>query len=87
MDFDWISMVRELGPLASIILFFVWRDWKREQHLFIRIEKLENYHKETLVHLIEKSVLILTQNTECLKRVERIVDQLCNKFTENTIDT
>jgi hypothetical protein len=80
MYFDWISMIRELGPLVSAILFFIWRDWKREQRLSKRIEKLDDYHKETLVHLVEKGTTILVQNSEIMKWVGRVIEHLCNRY-------
>jgi len=79
MDFDWISMIREFGPLIGVILFFIWRDWKREQHLSIRLEKLEDYYRETLVHLVERGTTALVQNSEVMKWVGRVVERLCDR--------
>lgn len=79
MAFDWQSMIRELGPLMGVILFFIWRDWKREARLSARIEKLEDYQKETLAHLIEKGTVVLVQNSEIMKWVGRVVERLCGR--------
>jgi hypothetical protein len=77
--FDWASMLRELGPLMGVILFFIWRDWKREARLSERVEKLEDYQKDTLVHLVEKGTTVLVQNSEVMKWVGRVVENLCDR--------
>lgn len=78
--FDWQTMLRELGPLMGVILFFIWRDWKREARLSERIEKLEDYQKETLTHLVEKGTAVIVQNSEVMKWVGRVVERLCNHW-------
>lgn len=77
--FDWQTMLRELGPLMGVILFFIWRDWKREVRLSERIEKLEDYQKETLVHLVEKGTAALVQSCEVIKWVGRVLDRVSTK--------
>lgn len=69
--FDWQAMLRELGPLMGVILFFIWRDWKREARLSERVEKLEDYQKETLVQLVEKGTAALVQSSEVIRWVCR----------------
>ena len=77
VTFDWQAVIRELGPLMGVILFFIWRDWKRETRLSTRVEKLEDYQKETLVHLVEKGTTVLVQNSEMMKWVGRVIERLC----------
>lgn len=81
--FDWQSMLRELGPLMGVILFFIWRDWKREARLSERIEKLEDYQKETLVHLVEKGTSALVQSSEIIRWVGRVVERL---YTHGSVE-
>ena len=40
--FDWGLILQEMGPIAGVIVFFIWRDWKREGRLVERVEKLED---------------------------------------------
>ncbi len=74
-----LTLLREFGPLLGLILFFVWRDWKREDRLSSRVEALETYQKETLVGLLKETTVALTHNAECLKWIGRIVEKVCGK--------
>jgi hypothetical protein len=73
------NMVSNFGPLVGIVLFFIWRDWKREDALSARVEKLEDYQRDTLVNLIERSTTALGQNAECLSWVARVMERLCSR--------
>jgi len=79
MSFDLVSMLKEFGPLVGVVIFFIWRDWKREQHLSKRLEKLEDYYRGTLVHLVERGTTALVQNSEVMKWVGRVVERLCDR--------
>jgi hypothetical protein len=74
-----LTLLREFGPLLGLILFFVWRDWKREDKLAQRIEALEAYQRDTLVDLLRETTVALTNNGECLKWIGRIVERVCGK--------
>jgi hypothetical protein len=69
-------MVKQLGPLAAVVVFFIWRDWQRELQLSKRVESLEEYQRTILCDLVEKSTSALVQCSECLKWVGHIVDHL-----------
>jgi hypothetical protein len=73
----WPDLISNFGPLVGIVLFFIWRDWKREDALSSRLEKLEDYQRETLINLVERSTTALAQNAECLTRVVCVVEKLC----------
>ena len=73
------ELLTSFGPLAGIVLFFIWRDWKREDALSSRVAKLEDYQRDTLVNLVERSITALAQNAECLSWVARVVERLCNR--------
>jgi len=72
----WANLIANFGPLAGVVLFFIWRDWKREDTLSTRVEKLEDYQRETLANLVERSITALAQNAECLSWVARIIERL-----------
>ncbi len=74
--FPWVEILKSFGPAVAVIVFFVWRDWQRELHLTSRIEVLEKYQKETLERLVEKSTVALTQSSECLKWIGRVIERL-----------
>lgn len=73
--FNWQSMLRELGPIVAVIFFFIWRDWRREASLSSRIERLEDYQKETLVQLVEKGTAALVQSSEVIKWIGRVMER------------
>lgn len=73
------ELLTSFGPLIGIVLFFIWRDWKREDALSTRVEKLEDYQRDTLVNLVEQSTTALAQNAECLSWVARVMERLCNR--------
>jgi len=74
-----IELLGQFGPLIGIVLFFIWRDWKREDALSARVERLEDYQRDTLVHLVERSTTALAQNAECLSWVAHVVERLCSR--------
>ncbi len=73
------DLIANFGPLVGIVLFFIWRDWKREDALSTRVEKLEDYQRDTLVSLVERSTTALAQNAECLHWMARVMERLCNR--------
>ncbi len=74
--FDWRSIIQEVGPALSIIFFFTWRDWRRETRLCIRVEKLEDYQRETLTELVKKGTTAMVQSSEVLKWVGNILERV-----------
>lgn len=74
-----LTLLREFGPFAGLLLFFVWRDWKREDKLSNRVEALETYQRATLVGLLKDTTVVLSHNAECLKWIGRIVERVCGK--------
>lgn len=78
MDFPWLEILKNFGPLVSILAFFIYRDWQRELKLTRRIEKLEDYQKRMLQNLVEKTTTALIQSSECLKWMGSVVERLAN---------
>ena len=71
---DMAMILRDFGPIVGIILFFIWRDWKREDKLLERVTRLEDYQQETLVKMITDTTTALAQNSEFLKWSGRIIE-------------
>ncbi len=76
MSFPWVEILKDVGPFIGIIIFFVWRDWRREEKLYDRVERLEDYQKQILENLVEKSTAALTQSSECIKWIGRVLEHL-----------
>lgn len=67
---EMFALLKQYGPLVGLVLFFIWRDWKREEQLTGRIVKLENENKEILLPLVQKSTEVIARNTEVMERLE-----------------
>jgi hypothetical protein len=74
----YIEVVRDFGPVLGVILFFIWRDWKREDAMTKRIQALEEFQQNQLLDLIKKTNDVVAHNTEQLKWVAALV-QNCQR--------
>lgn len=71
---EFARLAHDFGPVLGVILFFIWRDWQREDKLQTRVAKLEEYQQGTLLKLVTDTTVALTQNSEFLKRaIERAI--------------
>jgi len=52
---DWVSLGKELGPYLSLMLFFIWRDFRREERMEKQINSLNEFIRTELMSLIEKT--------------------------------
>ena len=72
------DLLRDFGPIVGVILFFIWRDWKREDTLQERVTRLETYQHTTLVQLVKDTTATIAQNSEFLKWSGKILDKKLN---------
>jgi hypothetical protein len=70
---EFVQILKDFGPLAGAVLFFIWRDWKREDRLTARIEKLEDEQRHVILPLVEKTTAIIATNSALLERIEPFV--------------
>lgn len=80
MDFS--AVLHDFGPVIGIILFFIWRDWKREDRLVDRVEALEKYQQTTLENLVKENIQVISHNTEQLKWTGTLI-QSCHAGKQN----
>ena len=66
---EWMELAQQYGPLAAACIFFVWRDFRREDHLNARIDKLEDEHREIILPLVEKATAVIAHNTAVIERL------------------
>jgi len=64
---EFAEMMKDFGPVIGIILFFIWRDWKREDKLVERVQALEEYQQQTLVSLVRENITVIASNTESMR--------------------
>lgn len=71
-----LDFLKEFGPLAGAVLFFIWRDWRREDRLATRIEKLEDEQREVILPLVERTTNVIVQNTAVMSRLETTLEHM-----------
>jgi hypothetical protein len=64
---EFMALLKDFGPLVGIVLFFIWRDWKREEGLVERVRKLEDFNTEVLTNIVRESTAVIATNTAQLK--------------------
>lgn len=73
--FEAVDILKQYGPFCGVLLlavvFFMWRDWKREDKLTKRIVTLEDDYRKTFVPLLEKCMTVISHNTVVIERVEK----------------
>jgi ribosome maturation protein Sdo1 len=65
-----LDLLKQFGPLAGVVLWFIWRDGQREDRLTTRVEKLEDEQRSIILPLVEKSTDVIARNTEVMERLE-----------------
>lgn len=72
---DAFEIVKQYGPFCGILLlaviFFIWRDWKREDKLTKRISVLEDETRNVLLPLVKDCTAVITRNTAVMERLEK----------------
>lgn len=59
--FNFVEILREVGPFAAILVFFVWRDYKREFRLEERVDELNRFVRDELMKALNRNNEILSQ--------------------------
>lgn len=74
MEMEYVELIQQFGPLAGVVLFFIYRDWKREDRLTTRVEKLEDEQRHIILPLVENSTKVIARNTEVMERLENALE-------------
>ena len=72
---DFIDILKDFGPLVGIVLFFIWRDWKREENLVDRVTKLEDFNTEVLTNIVKETTSVIATNTEQLRIMNALMSR------------
>ena len=73
-DIAWL--IKNFGLLFIVIVFFVWRDYRREDKLTTRVELLEEEQREVLLPLVEESTKVIAVNMEVIRQNTRVMERL-----------
>lgn len=68
---DAIALIKQFGPMLVAVVFFIWRDWKREDRLMKRIDKLEDEQRDVLLPLVTNCTRVISENTSVMQAVNR----------------
>ena len=71
MDVSFIDLLREFGVLLTLVVFFTWQGWKREQRLSDRIKALEEDYTSALKELVVSCTEVIASNTCTMQRLEK----------------
>jgi len=66
---DFVALMKDFGPLVGIVLFFIWRDWRREENLVDRVEKLEEFNTTVLTNMVKETTAVIATNTEQIRAI------------------
>ena len=79
-DLDGISdlfwLLRNFGPLLIAVVFFVWRDYRREEKLTQRIQALEEEQRKVILPLVSKCTEVIAQNTSVMRDNTSVMSRL-----------
>ncbi len=83
-DMGWV--LKNYGPLVGTILFFIWRDYRREDKLSTRVTELEEEQREVILPLVKDcsaviatNTQVMEQNTKVMERLEHVIDRTLNQ--------
>ena len=68
---DAIALIKQFGPMLVAVVFFIWRDWKREDRLMKRIDKLEDEQRNVILPLVRQCTEVISENTTVMEAVNR----------------
>jgi len=73
---DALTPVKQFGPFFLAVVFFLWRDWRREDRLSHRIDVLEDEQRQVILPLVKDCSSVIAQNTTVMERLERHLERL-----------
>jgi hypothetical protein len=79
---EFIGLLKDFGPLIGILLFFIWRDWRREENLVDRVQKLEDFNTEVLSNMVREQAAVIATNTEVIKANTEQIRQLSTSMSQ-----
>lgn len=72
---DAIDILSTYGPFCGFLVlanvFFIWRDWKREDKLTKRISSLEDETRKVLLPMVKDCTEVIARNTAVMERLEK----------------
>jgi len=79
-DFGWL--IKTYGPLLFAVIFFIWRDYRREDSLTSRIKQLEDEQRDIILLLVKQTTGVIVRNTEVMQQNTRVMERLEHAFNK-----
>jgi hypothetical protein len=73
-DMGWLF--QNYGPFVAAVVFFIWRDFRREDKLSTRIKELEDEQREVILPLVTSCTEVVTKNTQVMEANMKVMDRL-----------
>jgi len=73
-DFGWL--LKNFGPLLLAVIFFLWRDYRREDRLLTRVKELEDEQRKVILPLVTNCTEVITKNTQVMEQSSKIMERL-----------
>jgi len=73
-DLTWL--LQTFGPLLVAVVFFIWRDARREDRLCQRINQLEAEQRDIIMPLVKESTAVIVRNTTVMEQNFKIMERL-----------
>ena len=72
----WGEVLKTFGPLLAAVVFFLWRDFRREDRLLTRINVLEDEQRLVILPLVTNCTKVVTENSQVMGRNTKVIERL-----------
>jgi hypothetical protein len=77
-------LLQNYGPFVAAVVFFIWRDFRREDRLSTRIKELEDEQRQVILPLVKSCTEVITKNTQVMEQNVKVMDRL-NSVIDRTL--
>jgi hypothetical protein len=70
------KVLEKFGVPIGLVVFFVYRDWKREEKMTRRIQSLEDEIRHILVNAVVSSTKAITENSTVLTGLIKLLSKI-----------
>ena len=80
-NFGWL--LKTFGPLLVAVIFFIWRDYRREDKLLTRVKELEDEQRKVILPLVQSCTEVITRSTQVMERNTQVMERLEHALDRN----
>lgn len=70
-----LEALRTFGPTVAVVVFFLWRDARREDRLTDRINILEDEMRNVILPLVKDCSEVIAKNTAVMQQIEKHLEE------------